>query len=155
MRSKVGDVKNCQTRVNVMRGGLGVTTWQLFMGPTAFAYLASGAPGRDQSSHLSIGSLDGGNQRVGVGGNVDERIPHLRWFAFDVLGIVVDEYVPLPMRGAANFATGTPVPKAYEEAIKFIVVIPPDHDQVTELSRRPVGVALAEQSHSSGSQAAM
>jgi hypothetical protein len=63
------------------------------------------ALGGNQRLHLSISGFDGRDQRVGVSGDIYERVPHFDWFAFHVLRVIIHKYIAFPVRGAAAFAT--------------------------------------------------
>lgn len=117
--------------------------------------LAPNTLGGDQRPHFSICGFDGLNQRVGVGGDIEEWIPHLCLFAFHILDVVVYECVALPVCGAADFAFGTAIFEAREKPVKLRIRIPPDYDQVIESTGGTIRVSLAKQSCSARPELAM
>ena len=91
--------------------------------------------GDDIGFHDAVAGIVLCGQRVRVGHNVTPDISHLRALAINHCLVVIDERVPLPMRGAPQFAPGfTGRLEASEKTISLCVPVPPDRDKPAEVS---------------------
>src|SRR5947207_12429781 len=90
-----------------------------------------------------------------VSSDICERVSHFRRLTVYVFCVIVDEYIPFPMRSTAAFAPRAPVFEANKETVELSGIVPPDHDEMIQFACGAVRTALADQSRSARAQFTM